>query len=264
MSRERVIDLLRKALRLIGPVGFAACTALLAITFITEDAVERAAQAFVKYRIELEARQQFGRAAQSDTGKAITQLQQRYQLDIAEAKQALDDKLPERIAAAIAAMCRLDCQKKAVVRTVVAAGYQGQVVESQRRIATLTRFVEERYVTLVTNLTRDVRIFLGSNALLFAFVALLAWMKPQASIQLTLPGLLLFVSTLASAAMYVFGQNWFFTLLNNDFMGFGYLGYAAILFTFLCDIALNRARVTTLIVNAIGAVLGTAISAVAC
>lgn len=264
MNRERVMDLLRTALRLVGPAGFAICATLFALTFITADAVERAAQTFVKYRIELEAREQFGKAAQTGSGKAIAQLQQRYQQDIAEAKQALDDKLPERIAATIAAMCRLDCQKKAVVQAIATAGYKGQVVESQRRIATLTRFVEERYVTLVTNLTRDVRIFLGCNALLFAFVALLAWMKPQASIQLTLPGLLLFVSTLASAAMYVFGQNWFFTLLNNDFMGFGYLGYAAILFTFLCDIALNRARVTTLIVNAIGAVLGSAFAAAAC
>lgn len=264
MNRERMLDLLRMALRIIGLAGFAVCATLLAMTLITEDAVERAAQAFVKYRIELEAREQFGQAARMDTGKAIAQLQQRYQQDIADAKQALDDKLPERIAQAIAAMCRLDCQKKAVVQSVVSAGYQGQMVESRRRITTLTRFVEDRYLTLVANLTRDVRIFLGSNALLFAFVTLLAWMKPQASIQLTLPGLLLCVSTVASAALYVFGQNWFFTLLNNDFMGFGYLAYAALLFAFLTDIALNRARGTTLIVNAIGALLGTAVAAVAC
>ncbi|MBL8516252.1 MAG: hypothetical protein JNM76_04695 [Betaproteobacteria bacterium] len=264
MNRERVLDLLRKGLRLIGPAGLALSATLLAVTFMSDDAVERAAQAFVKYRIELEAREQFGKAAQSDTGKAALQLQQRYHIDIATARQAMDDKLPDRIAEVIAAMCRLDCQKKAGVRTSVAAGYQQQIVDSKRRIATLSRFVEDRYLTLVANLTRDVRIFLGSNALLFAFVTFLAWMKPQASIQLTLPGLLLCVSTLASAAMYVFGQNWFFTLLNNDFVGFGYFGYASVLFAFLCDIALNHARISTQIMNAFFQAVGATMHAIPC
>lgn len=264
MTRERILDLLRQGLRLIGPAGCALCAALLAATYVSDDAVERAAQAFVKYRIELEAREHFGKAAQTDAGKAAAQLQRRYQVDIAAARQALDDKLPERIAQAIATLCRLDCKQKAKLQAGISAGYHEQMKTSQRHIAALSRFVEDRYLTLVASLTRDVRIFLGSNALLFGLITLLAWIKPQASIQLTLPGVLLGISTVISAGMYIFGQNWFFTVLNNDFIGFGYLIYATVLFAFLCDIALNQARISTEIVNFICQALGATVQAVAC
>jgi len=53
-----------------------------------------------------------------------------------------------------------------------------------------------------------------------------------------------------------FEQNWLLTIIYNDYLGFAYLGYLLIVFLFLCDIVLNRARVTTKIVNAIGNALG--------
>lgn len=264
MTRDKVEVFLRRALRVLGLAGFVICASLFVVTMATEDAVERAAQAFVKYRIEREAREQLSLPAQTDGGKAVAQLQKRYEADIAAAKQALDDKLPERIAETIAKMCRLDCKKKDAARAVVASGYHHEMKEGRGKIATLSRFVEDRYLTLVASLTRDVRIFLGSNALLFALITLLAWIKPQASIQLTLPGLLLLTSTVISAIMYVFGQNWFFTLLHNDFVGFGYLAYALVLFAFLCDIALNKARGTSLIVSIIGGLFGVLATVTAC
>lgn len=69
---------------------------------------------------------------------------------------------------------------------------------------------------------------------------------------------------LLSSGIYVFGQDWFYTILYNDYMGAGYLAYVAAIFGFLMDIALNKARVTTEVINGIFNVIGSAFSVLPC
>lgn len=254
----------RVVLRLIGIAGFSLCAGLFIWVVLFDDAVERAAQSFVKYRIEREVRKQLGQGKAGDFQQALGALKGKYQTELAEANKALADDLPRKIAEVIAAMCRLDCKQKTNLQRSIGDGYRAQIAGAQGKIARLGQFIEGRYLEIVSNLTRDARIFLGCNALLFAFVTLLAWVKPRASLQLYLPGAVLLVSTLASAAIYLFGQNWFFTLLHNDFVGFGYLAYSSVLFAFLADIAFNRARITTTILNFIFQAIGSAAQAVPC
>ena len=108
------------------------------------------------------------------------------------------------------------------------------------------------------------RIFLGSNSVLFLLVVVLAFLKPRAAVQLYLPAVVLIFSTVVSAAIYLFGQNWLFTIIYNDYVGFGYVACVGVLFGFLCDIAFNKARVTTEILNAIFQAVGSAAQAVPC
>lgn len=70
----------------------------------------------------------------------------------------------------------------------------------------------------------------------------------------------------AAAALYAKNEekNWLLTILFNDYLGFGYLAYLAVVFALLCDIILNRARVTTTIVNAVLQAVGSVASAVPC
>lgn len=63
---------------------------------------------------------------------------------------------------------------------------------------------------------------------------------------------------------YVFEQNWLLTVIFNDYLGFTYLAYLAVVFGLLCDIILNRARITTRIVNTVLEAIGSAASAVPC
>ena len=67
-----------------------------------------------------------------------------------------------------------------------------------------------------------------------------------------LPAGLLFIATVASIAIYIFGQNWFYTLVFSNYMGWGYLTYVGVIFGFLLDIVFNGASITTSIVEAIG------------
>lgn len=76
--------------------------------------------------------------------------------------------------------------------------------------------------------------------------------------------MLLTLATILSSSIYLFGQDWFYTILYNDYMGFGYLVYIAVIFGVLMDIALNKARVTTEVINGIANAIGLTFSVQPC
>jgi hypothetical protein len=98
----------------------------------------------------------------------------------------------------------------------------------------------------------------------FLLLLVVSYLKPRAIAQLFVPGALLVVATLICSYCYVFEQNWLLTIIYSDYLGFMYLGYLGIVFLFLCDIVLNRARVTTEIVNAILNAVGSAANVTPC
>jgi hypothetical protein len=72
------------------------------------------------------------------------------------------------------------------------------------------------------------------------------------------------VATLICAYFYVFEQNWLLTIIYGDYLGFAYLAYLGVVFLFLCDIVLNRGRVTTQFANAILDAAGSAVTLSPC
>jgi hypothetical protein len=137
-------------------------------------------------------------------------------------------------------MCRLDCKQRQALQQSIEGGYKARLAATGGAVDTLTELIKGKYLEIVANLTRDVRIFLGSNALLFLVVATLAFLKPRAAIQLYLPAVFLVVSTVVCSGLYVFGQNWFFTIIYNDYVGFGYVAYVGVLFGFCATLRLTR------------------------
>jgi hypothetical protein len=93
---------------------------------------------------------------------------------------------------------------------------------------------------------------------------LLLFAKPQASIQVNMLAGFMLISTVVSSYLYIFKQNWFYTIIYNDFVGFAYLMYLGIIFLFLCDIIFNKARITTEIVNMILNAIGSSLTAFSC
>lgn len=67
-----------------------------------------------------------------------------------------------------------------------------------------------------------------------------------------------------SGYFYLFQQNWFFTIIYDDYVGFGYLTYVSVVFAFLCDVVFNQARVTTEIINGMLGAIGKAASLTPC
>jgi len=135
-----------------------------------------------------------------------------------------------------------------------------KIVSIEKAKSKLVDFGQAKYMEIVEKLTLDVRIFLGTNAVIFIFLLLVSSFKPKAIRHLFLLGILMMISTIICSYFYIFEQNWFYTIIYNDYTGLGFLAYLMVVFAILCDIAFNKARITTEILNGIFNAVGGAVS----
>lgn len=161
-------------------------------------------------------------------------------------------------------MCGYDCERKKALSQSIASGYMDRLKSITVAQATLGDLIKGKYIEIVSKLKFDLRIFLGTNFVMFLILLAVSFAKPKAIAHLFLPGILLILATTIATAMYIFGQDWFYTILYNDYMGFGYLAYLSIIFGVLLDIVLNKARLTSNVINGIANVFGSAISVGPC
>lgn len=251
-------------LKLIGIFGVFLFGVLFSVTFVSPEKVEDSAKGFVKSQIDKEVRAKQQAIIEASVTEAALNIAGRLGLEKEKIQADLDNDLPEKIASIVAAMCGHDCEKKKAVAQSIATGYMERIKNIQVAESTLSDVVKGKYLAIVSNLKLDLRIFLGSNLAMFFILIAISFLKPRAVQHLFLPGLFLVVATIVSSSVYIFGQDWFYTILYNDYIGFGYLLYIATIFGFLIDITFNKARVTTLIINGIANAVGSAFSVVPC
>ena len=184
-----------------------------------------------------------------------------FQGEVSDLRKKLEDKLPEKVADVVAQMLDPNCVCRDKLSRVVRESFEWRITSLHQAEARLFNLVEGQYAAIVQKLLRDLRIFSGSNAVAFLCLLLATFKSGRTNAQLSVPTGLLLTATLISVYSYLFAQNWFFTILFDDYVGYGYAVYLAIVFVLLWDIILNRARITTsvadLILNAFGGALST-------
>lgn len=141
-------------------------------------------------------------------------------------------------------------EARAAVAKTIEALRAGKLSEARMEKGTMRRLLAGYHVSTVEGLTRELQIFLGANLVLFGLIGLAAYFL-AATAELLFPSGILLLGTLTSAGFYIFNQDWLATILLNDWTGYGYLAWVAVVSLFLGDILLNRARVTTNILSAI-------------
>lgn len=251
-------------LKIIGIFGVILFGILMTVTFMSPEKIEQSAKGFVQYKIEKEVRETQEAITESSTAQAALSVAEKLGFEKEQIQSDLENELPKKIASIIAAMCGYDCEKKKIVAESIATGYLDRIKNIKVAESTLNDVIKGRYLEIVGNLKLDLRIFLGSNLAMFIILLAVSFAKPKAIQHLFLPGILLLVATVVSSFIYIFGQDWFYTIIYNDYMGFTFLAYIGVIFAFLLDIIFNKARVTTEIINAITNALGSALSVVPC
>ncbi|MDZ7924918.1 MAG: hypothetical protein U5M23_12900 [Marinagarivorans sp.] len=251
-------------LRSIGLFGILLFGVLFAVTFVSPETIEKSAKGFVKYQIEKEVREKQQLLSESNVASKALSIAERLGVESEQIHENLDNKLPEKIASVIASMCGYDCERKKALAQSITSGYLDRIKNIEVAQDTLGDLIKGKYIEIVTNLKFDLRIFLGSNFLMFLILLIVSLAKPKAITHLFVPGVLLLTATILASVIYIFGQDWFYTILYNDYMGFGYLAYIAVIFGVLVDIALNKARVTTEVINGLANVVGSAFSVLPC
>jgi hypothetical protein len=83
-------------------------------------------------------------------------------------------------------------------------------------------------------------------------------------LQLLLPAVVMVGAVMVTGGLYLFNQDWLHAILFADYVGLAYPVYLACVALLLGDVVLNRARVTTPIVNMLLEAVGAAVRAVPC
>lgn len=252
-------------LRSIGLIGTLLFGMLFSITFKVPGFVEDFGKEFIQYQIKKKTDQKIEQInlnnKDSKLGKIAAALYKKNQKKIDEVKDQLKNKSHEKIASVVAEMSDLSCECRKKYSETLKKGFEFKLVSLQSANEKLTDFMKSKYMEVSTELKRDIRVFTGSNAIIFLFLLIISFLKPQAIKHLFLPGMLLFSATSICTFFYVFEQNWLLTIIYNNYYGFAYLGFIGIVFLLLCDIAFNKCRITTEIINTTMNVLGSAASA---
>ncbi len=248
------------ALRLMGFAGVIVFGLSLALTFLSPIQVERAAREFIEGQIERQLRAEFGSVGadvgESRVGRLAGALADQHQGEIGALRGRLASGLNAQIASAVAQMQDLSCECRERLRRGLDAAAESRISMLERAEPQLRRIIEAKYGDIVADLLRDVRIFAGTNLLAFALLLLLSILRPSRIRQLFVPATLLGVAAVATSLFYLFGQNWFFTLLYADYFGWTYGLWLLLVFGLFVDIAIFRARITTRIVNTLFASVG--------
>ncbi|MGB3626759.1 MAG: hypothetical protein WA989_13070 [Henriciella sp.] len=85
----------------------------------------------------------------------------------------------------------------------------------------------------------------------FALALFLSIFRGPAARHLLPISITLTVTTILAVVWYAFGQDWVMTVIYSDYWGWGYSFLLAGLSALMIDIAANRARVTSAILNAL-------------
>jgi hypothetical protein len=257
----------RISLRGFGLIGIAIFLPLFLFTFADPQLIETSAKSFVEWKLNEQTSEKIDSVKLPEENRFETllghkakELRKEAEVRLTKLKQQLKNDAPSILAAQIAKMRNLDCECRKKWQSKLRKSMELEVLSLEKARSRLADFGQMKYMQIVEKLTLDVRIFLGTNAVIFIFLLLVSFLKPQAIRHLFLPGILMVISTIICSYCYIFEQNWFYTIIYNDYTGLGYLAYLLVVFAILCDIAFNKARITTEILNAIANAIGGTIS----
>ncbi|MEP7156967.1 MAG: hypothetical protein ABI905_14405 [Betaproteobacteria bacterium] len=255
---------IRSILLVVGLFGAIIFTAAFVTSLLNPGYVEEVAKEIIRQRVETKTRETIHALDEKYLSGKAGNLVKSQAGDIAFIRRQLEENLPQTLATVIAQMRNLDCECRRKIETRIRDGLLGSIASAVHSQEKLTTLIRTHYMATAEKLTREFRIFTGTNALVFMLLALAAAWRRSADVQLLLPATLLVVAASVTAYLYLFRQNWLHTILFNDYVGLAYIGYMAVAFALLCDVLFNRARVITSLLNAFFNAIGSSFSLLPC
>lgn len=233
--------------------------------------IEDSAGSFIEWKLRKEADKKIDsirlpeeKGFEKLLGKKAADLRRETEQKLITIRNQLKADVPAILAEQIANMRDLDCECRKEWEERLRESMELYVASLEDAKSKLIEFSQAKYMEIVQKLTLDIRIFLGVNGLIFIFLFLVSFLKPQAINHLFLPGTLMVLSTIICSYFYLFEQDWLYTIIYNDYTGYSYIGYLLFVFAILCDIVFNRARITTEIINSLLSAIGSAGSLAPC
>lgn len=158
------------------------------------------------------------------------------------------------ISAVLTAACKFDCTKKEESLVKIDTIFQSFNIKNRFAIKRLKSLIENEYDDVMIDVRTDLSIFTTSNAAIFIFAFILSIFRGKAAAHLIPISFTMTFATIIMTGFYIFGQNWMMTILTNVFWGWNYSFFLICISILLADIAINSARITTILFNIIGGV----------
>ena len=243
-------------------------TALFSVSYVTSilnpGYVEEVAKGIIRLQVEKTVHEKIDSLDEKFLASKADGLLKKKLGAIENAKRQLKEKAPERIASVIAEMRNLDCECRKKIEQSIREGFEWRIAATSQTQNQLTAFIRTKYMEVAEKLTREFRIFTGTNAIVFALLGIGVFFKRSAGIHLIPPAIVMVAAGVITGYLYIFNQNWLHTILFSDYVGFTYIAYFSFVFAILCDILFNRARVTTEVLNATFQAMGSSLQVVPC
>lgn len=209
---------MRLSIRVISLAGLAIFAFVLTVTIAAPERIESAARSFVVAKVREELKQRVDRIPLGDKKEAITRLRDRWSKRTKE-MQVLKDGLAARIADIVARLCHYDCAERDRVAGFVKSGMEESIKRLRKGARNLKAFAQKRYSRILGKLVTDLRIFSGANLAIFLCLFAATFLRQETYRPLLLPSALMLVATVSAASIYIFGQNWFFTIVFAGLCG---------------------------------------------
>ena len=264
MSAQDPVGKLRRVILAVSIVGGVVFASAFVTSFVRPTLIESLAQELVRREVERRTFEAVSSWDGSVAGKIARRVVGDNERRSAELKAKLAAGVPERVGAIVAEMRNADCECRRFIASGLTAVFRGEIASLAVANERLASFIRAKYMHVAASLLREFRIFTAANALVFLFLGLVTLLRGRAALQLIVPAVVLVGSAGIVASLYLFNQDWVHTIVFNEYVGFAYFAYLAVALAFLADIVLNRARISTEVINFSANAVGATIQAFPC
>ena len=247
-----------------GAIGALAFGSAFVTSYVNPGFVESIAKDVIRSEVEKRVREKVDSIDQRFLGGSAGRFLKGHSNEIALLQKQLAEGLPQRLATVIGEMRDPNCECRRKIEATYRAGLESRIGAVSQAAERLDTLIRSKYMETANQLTREFRIFTGTNAIVFALLAVATLTRSRAGLHLVPPAIVLLVAAMLTAYLYVFNQNWLHTIVFSDYVGFTYVAYLGVAFFFLCDILFNRARITTGLLNALFSAVGSAVCVLPC
>ena len=214
--------------RIVAILGLLVFGGLFLLTLMAPDRVESTARSFVLG----EVREKLEPVLHSKAGQRLQDAYRNWKAGRGGGEGDAVSDVAKQLAPIIQKLCHFSCDERAALEERVESQLREPLsVAAKARDKALAK-AKARFQAVIEKLRLDLMIFAGANVFVFALLLGTTFLGPQARKALVLPSFLLTVTTLAAAGVYIFGQNWFFTILFDNYMAYSYVGFVAVVSIF--------------------------------
>lgn len=224
---QRGMDL---AIRVTSLLGMAVFGLALALLTMAPQEVERVARGFVVERLTSEIERLLPGPVQSQEnthGLALAPETIEY---LTKLKADLGQQFEATISKFFAGLCEFDCGKWRAVQDAIMKRLKEM---SDRVFEDLKAMAQNRYSEILAKLLADFRIFSLVNLVAFAIVFAATFFMRERYAALVAPAALLLAATLLAIHSFLFGQNWLWVVVFDDYMRWSYVGMIAVFLLYL-------------------------------